>query len=156
MRVIVLYLGALLSLASAVAFAQGSTNDVDKNKPSVAVGPGTPKEKKDHPATVRKVSGLVIDQTGQPVDGALVSLTDLKSKEKWTFVTKANGKYNFDTLSLTVDYELNARKGAVASIVKHLSQYDRSTPLVRNLEIDLGALPKTAAATGTSAAPAKQ
>ena len=149
-----------MSLACASAFAQGGPQDAANNKPSVSVGPGQPKERKDKPTTVRHVKGVVLDETGKPVDRALVYLTDLSSKEKWTFVTKPDGKYNFDSLSLTVDYDLSAKKGAIASPVKHLSQYDRTTPMVRNLELALSGPPVAAASTGQdsppSGSPAKQ
>jgi len=135
LRLIVLSCAAVLGLGSVSAFAQGDRLDADANKPSVAVGPGTPKEKKDRPVTSRAVKGLVVDESGKPIEGALVNLTDLKTKEKWTYVTKADGRYNFDSLSLTVDYNVVAKKGPASSPVKHLSQYDHQTPAVRNLEI---------------------
>jgi hypothetical protein len=155
MRVIVLFLGALLGLASATAFAQGTP--VDNNNPSVVVGPGTPKEKKDHAITVRDVKGIVVDESGSPIEGALVSLTDLKTNRKLTFITKKSGRYNFDSLSLTEDYDVSAKKGALVSAVKHLSQYDRSTPLIRNLELGVDAPAKSEAtppASSSSASPA--
>lgn len=137
MRVIVLLLGALFGLGSATAFAQG--NPGDNNNPSVVVGNDVPKEKKNRPITARDVKGIVEDETGTPIEGALVSLTELKTNRKLTFITKRDGRYKFDSLSLTEDYEVSAKKGALASAAKRLSQYDRSTPLTRNLEIDASA-----------------
>jgi hypothetical protein len=155
MRVVVLFLAALFGLASATAFAQGSA--ADNNSPSVVVGPGTPKEKKNKPITSRDVKGIVEDEAGTPIDGALVSLTDLKTKQTLTFVTKRDGRYKFDSLSLTEDYDVSAKKGAVVSVVKHLSQYDHSTPLIRNLEIEVasGAKSEAAPQAGTPSPPAK-
>ena len=60
---------------------------------------------------------------------------DLKSKEKWTIDTKADGKYNFDDLSFVVDYEVSAKRGSKVSVAKKLSQYDRTPLVVRNLEL---------------------
>jgi hypothetical protein len=101
------------------------------NKPYVFLGGD--KAKKGGPATSRAVKGVVTDEFGKPVQGALVTLTDLKSKQKWTVDTKAEGKYNFDELSFVVDYELSAKRASSASVVKKLSQYERAPLLVRNL-----------------------
>lgn len=153
LRIILLFGATVVTLGCAsAAFAQGDQRDRDYNQPSVSVGPGAPKQKKDRPVTSRSVKGTVVDDTGKPIEGALVSLTDLKSKEKWTFVTKADGRYVFDSLSLTVDYDVAAKKGSAASPVKHLSQYDHSTPAVRNLEIGATNTQKaeTSAAPGSS------
>jgi hypothetical protein len=148
MRVI-LFLGALFGLGSAIAFAQGSP--VDNNNPSVVVGKDVPKEKRDKAITARDVKGVVVDESGTPIEGALVSLTDVKTTRKLTFITKRDGKYKFDSLSLAEDYDVSAMKGAVVSPVKHLSQYDHSTPLIRNLELALPAKPEAATQAGSSA-----
>jgi len=95
----------------------------------------------------------VLGVDGQPTEGALVILTDLKSKEKWTFVTKSNGRYHFDELSFVVDYEMLARKGTDVSITKKLSQYDHSPAVTRNFELEKAAASATAAT--PTPAPAK-
>jgi hypothetical protein len=92
-----------------------------------------------------------VDESGTPIEGALVSLTDVKTTRKLTFITKRDGKYKFDSLSLAEDYDVSAMKGAVVSPVKHLSQYDHSTPLIRNLELALPAKPEAATQAGSSA-----
>ena len=153
MRFILLFLAALFGLGSAAAFAQ---TPVDNNNPSVVVGNDVPREKKNRPITARDVKGIVEDEAGTPIEGALVSLTEVKTNRKLTFITKRDGRYKFDSLSLTEDYDVSAKKGTVVSAVKHLSQYDRSTPLVRNLELALVSPAKSEAATQTgSSSPAK-
>src|SRR5947209_11413818 len=51
--------------------------------------PLNPKKQKD--PTTRNVSGRVTDSFGQPLEGALVILTDGKTNEKRTFITKKDG-----------------------------------------------------------------
>jgi hypothetical protein len=93
------------------------------------------KPKKDKPATSRSVTGKVVDESGTPLEGALVTLTNTKSKEKTTFITKNDGRYNFDDLSFTTDYKLEAKYKDQASAARNLSQYDRTASIVRILRI---------------------
>jgi hypothetical protein len=83
----------------------------------------------------------------------MVTLVDLRSKEKWSTETKADGKYNFDELSFIVDYEVSAKRGSFASVAKKLSQYDRTPLVVRNLELAPANATNTAAATPASSTP---
>lgn len=132
--------------------AQSVAADDPAHKPSVFLG--GEKEKKNKTVTSRGIKGVVIDAGGQPIQGALVTLSDMKSKETWTFVTKADGKYHFDELSLVVDYEVIARKAAEASTIKKLSQYDHSPEVTRNLELQKAAA--AASSTAPAAAAAKE
>lgn len=105
------------------------------------------KPKRDKAATSRTVSGKVVDDTGQPLDGALVTLTNSKTNEKTTVFTKKDGRYNFDDVSFTVDYQLQARYKDLTSDARNLSQYDHTVKVVRILEIDSSA---------TASSPTKQ
>ena len=67
--------------------------------------------------------------------GALVTLTNLQKGEKITFITKKDGRYNFDDVAFNVDYEVAARSGNLHSEVKKLSQYDDTVNFVRILEV---------------------
>jgi Carboxypeptidase regulatory-like domain len=129
------------------------------NKPYVFLGGDKPK--KNGPATSRAVKGVVVDESGKPVQGAMVTLLDLRTKEKWSTETKADGKYNFDELSFVVDYEVSASKrGSGVSGAKKLSQYDRTPLVVRNLELAPASATNTSAAApapaNTPAAPPKK
>ena len=79
---------------------------------------------------------VFLDNIGNPLEGALVTLTDTKTSEKNTFITKADGRYKFDDLSFSIDYELDARYKVFAADGRKLSQYDHSANVVRILEID--------------------
>lgn len=120
-------------LAASTVSAQYLPEPNPANKPYVFLGGDKPK--KGGPATSRAVKGVVVDEGGRPVQGALVTLSDPRSKEKWTIDTKPDGKYHFDELSFIVDYEISAKLGSKISAVKKLSQYERAPLLVRNLEL---------------------
>jgi Carboxypeptidase regulatory-like domain len=139
--------GSLISLLiTGSALAQSVAADDPTHKPSVFLGGEKPK--KNGPVTSRTVKGIVLDTAGQPATGALVVLKDLKNLETWTFVTKADGRYHFNDLSLVVDYELTAKKGTAVGGVKKLSQYDHAPAATRNFELE-----KAPAAASTATPP---
>src|SRR5689334_6278181 len=66
-------------------------------------------KKKEKAPTSRTVTGKVVDEGGQPIEGAMVTVTNTKTNEKTNFFTKKDGRYNFEDLSFTIDYDLVAR-----------------------------------------------
>lgn len=124
---------AAVAAASANAQAtnpnQGRAPDVflDNHRPLI--------KKKEKPPTARTVSGKVVDDSGQPLEGALVILTNTKNHEKTQVITKNDGRYNFEDVSFDIDYELQARYKDAVSDSRKLSQYDRTPKIVRILEI---------------------
>jgi hypothetical protein len=112
----------LVPASFARAQSSGATADKDPN-PSVFLDNHRPIiGKKAKAPTTRSLSGKVVDETGQPLDGALVTLTDNKSHVKTTAFTKKDGRYNFDDLSFNNDYELQARYKESLSTARKLSQ----------------------------------
>ncbi len=93
-------------------------------------------QKKEKPVTTRQLTGKVVDDTGQILAGALVTLTDEKTHQKTTVITKKDGRYNFNDLSFSIDYEVQARYRDMLSPVRKLSQYDHMANVVRILEIE--------------------
>lgn len=87
-----------------------------------------------------------MDSAGQPLEGALVTLTNTKTNAKNTFITKPDGRYSFEELSLTVDYQLQARFKALSTEMRKISQYDPNVNTVRILQVDTDAKPGAAAA----------
>lgn len=142
---------AVTFLTASACWAQYAPEPNPANKPYVFLGGDKPK--KGGPATSRAVKGVVIDDSGKPVQGAMVTLLDLRSKEKWTIATKADGKYNFDDLSFIVDYEVSAKHGSSVSETKKLSQYDRTPLVVRNLELAPANATNAATATPATSTP---
>ncbi len=101
--------------------------------------------KKEKNPTTRTVTGTVVDDAGQPLEGAMVTLIDGKTKEKFEYFTKKDGRYKFDDLSFSVDYQLRAKWKNLASDERRLSQYDHTARIVRQLEVTTpeGAAPPT-------------
>ena len=141
----------LLPLATAVlALSSFSQQSIDQTAPHVADNAsfGNQKSpKKEKAPTSRIVTGQVTDETGQVLQGALVTLTDSKTNEKITFFTKKDGRYQFQDLSFTNDYQLQAIFKDKISEPRKLSQYDHTPRPVRILEINTenSAVPTSAA-----------
>ena len=91
--------------------------------------------KKQKAPTSRVVSGKVTDDTGQPLAGALVTITDTKTNDKRTYITKADGRYSFEDLSFTIDYQVQARYKDQISESRKLSQYDHTPNVIRILQV---------------------
>ncbi len=143
--------GILTGVASAQTPNQSPSNN-DPTKAPVFLDNHRPLTKKKEKApTSRDLSGKVVDSSGQVLEGALVTLTNTKTNAKTTFITKKDGRFNFDDLSLVVDYRLQARFKDVMTEPRNISQYDPSTRMVRILQIDLS--PATADNTKKTAAP---
>src|SRR6476620_8150156 len=84
----------------ATALAQQRPPDSTTKPPEVFLDNHRPLiQKKGKAPTSRTVSGQVVDDSGTPLENALVTLTDDKTKEKRTFFTKKNGRYDFEDLS---------------------------------------------------------
>ena len=129
-------IAAAAIVLTAAASAQQSADSNPADKPNVFLDNHRPLiQKKQKAPTSRTVKGQVVDDTGQPLQGALVTLTNTKTHEKETFFTKQGGHYNFEDLSFSIDYELQAKYKDQTSEIRKLSQYDHSPRVVRILEI---------------------
>jgi Carboxypeptidase regulatory-like domain len=106
--------------------------------------------------TTRTVSGQVTDQSGQVLEGAMVTLTDKKTNEKTSFFTKKDGRYKFENLSFHSDYEVQARYKDTSSEPRKLSQYDTAPRPVRILAINTGSGTATSSATKNALPAPKQ
>jgi hypothetical protein len=74
---------------------------------------------------LRDLKGLVKDDNGNPIDGAIVSLKDLKTGKIQSFRTQKDGSYLFYDLNIDLDYELTAKfDGAAGPVTKKLTKYD--------------------------------
>lgn len=95
---------------------------------------GQSKKKSKEPAE-RSVSGIVTDENGQPVPGAIVQLKNLKTLEVRSFIAKEMGDYYFHGLSTDVDYELKADANGQTSGTKTLSSFDTHPEARINLQL---------------------
>jgi hypothetical protein len=102
--------------------------EIDNKRPFI--------RKKEKPPTTRIVSGKVVDEiNGTPLKGAIVTLTNLSTHERREMITKDDGRYTFEDLSFTIDYELQARYKGQMTDVRKLSQYDHTAKVVRILTV---------------------
>jgi Carboxypeptidase regulatory-like domain len=127
----------LVLLTAVLADAQQATVANPDRAPDVFLDNHRPViQKKEKPPTARTVKGKVVDDTGQPLEGAIVTLMNSKTHERTQVITKKEGRFNFDDVSFTIDYELQARYKNLSSEIRKLSQYDRSPNVVRILQIE--------------------
>ncbi len=143
----------------ALAVSSFGQQTIDQSAPHVKDNASFGNEKapkKEKAPTTRTVTGQVTDETGQVLDGALVTLTDSKTNEKTTFFTKKDGRYKFEDLSFNNDYQVQARYKTWSSESRKLSQYDRTPRPVRILEVNTETPVATSSAASASTAPKQQ
>jgi hypothetical protein len=100
----------------------------------LSVSAGLAQKKKD-PAT-RSVAGVVTNSADQLVVGAVVQLTDTKTKQVRSFYTQEHGDYYFHGLSTDIEYELVATYKGDSSKTRNLSVFDSRKEAVVNLKIE--------------------
>jgi hypothetical protein len=95
-------------------------------------------DKKDREETsVRSLQGVVRDGSDNPIEGAVVQLKDTKSLQIRSYITKANGQYQFHGLSPDIDYEVRAESRGAQSDSRRLSSFDSRRQAVLNLKIEM-------------------
>jgi hypothetical protein len=90
------------------------------------------KEKK--PPT-RTVSGVVLDEAENGIEGATVELTDLQTKKVLEIYSQEGGQYQYTDLSPSHDYTIKATYKGASSEVRQVSSVDIRPRLVLNLTI---------------------
>jgi carboxypeptidase family protein len=83
----------------------------------------------------RSVSGIVTDQNGNPVKGAVVLIENTAVLRIRSYVTQRDGKYHFAGLYWDVDYRLKAKYDGVGGPTKTLSEFDSHDATVINLKV---------------------
>lgn len=94
------------------------------------------KKEKPRDPTIRNVTGIVTLPDGSPASGAVVQLKNLKTLQIRSFITREDGKYNFQNLSTSIDYELAATWRDFASPKRMLSVFDTRLDAVVNLKLE--------------------
>ena len=139
-----LLLLALVTVTVTLTIAQQATTATPDRAPDVFLDNQRPLiQKKEKPPTSRTVTRKVVDDTGQPLEGAIVTLTNSKTHERTQFITKKGGRFNFDDVSFTIDYDVQARYKNLRSELRKVSQYDRTAKVVRILQIEPNPSPTT-------------
>ena len=93
---------------------------------------GLAKEKK--PQT-RTVSGVVFDETENPIQGATVELTDLQAGKVLDIYSQEGGQYQFTDLRFDHDYTVKAMYKGSSSEARRVSMFETRTRLILNLTI---------------------
>ena len=123
---------ALLTLLLAGALAYGFQFGIGGGQNT---GTLAPEVQKNGPA-VRSVTGVVLDQSDNPVARAVVYLKNTKTQNVKTSITTDSGKYQFSGLAPNQDYELYAGLNGSKSPTKTLSSFDSREKTTLNLHID--------------------
>jgi len=92
--------------------------------------------KKDENANIRSVQGVVSNEQGEAVNGAVVQLKNTKTLQIRSFITRDAGAYYFHGLSTAVDYELRADFSGGSSPTKTLSAFDSRKQAVVHLKVE--------------------
>jgi hypothetical protein len=74
--------------------------------------------------TVRTLTGIVTDDSHEPIRGAVVELRDDKTNEVVTYITDAGGRYDFKRLDGSTDYEVWVLFRGFRSPTRNISKFD--------------------------------
>ena len=96
------------------------------------------KKKKVTPpiVAVRIAEGRVVNDSNQPVDGAVVYLENPTSLDIKSYLSDAKGEYHFSQLASQTDYEVWAEQNGTQSKHKFISQFSSKTHFVFTLKLD--------------------
>lgn len=106
-------------------------------------------QKKDKPrdSSVRNVEGVVRQPDGKPAPQAVVQLKNMKNLQIRSYITNDEGKYQFQSLSTSIDYELTATYHDMAAPKRQLSVFDTRLDAIVNLQLEPKKDSKTSAKT---------
>ncbi len=94
------------------------------------------KKSKDRDRSVRTLAGEVRLADDTLVEGAVVQVKNLKTLQIRSFITLKDGKYSFQNLSSSVDYEVRANWKENSSPKRMLTVYDTRLDAVINLKLE--------------------
>jgi Carboxypeptidase regulatory-like domain len=100
----------------------------------VSVAAHAAPDNKDKPQG-RLLLGKVLDQQENPVVGAIVYVTSLRTHAVKTYIVGQEGTYRFPGLA-TTDYEVYAQFNGHKSDTKSVSQFDDRSQVYIDLRID--------------------
>ena len=83
----------------------------------------------------RTVTGTVLNQSSQPVVGAIVFLKNEKTKAIRSYSTTADGHFHFAQIDMSVDYDLWAEKNGKKSATKTVSSWDARKEFISDLKL---------------------
>jgi hypothetical protein len=95
-------------------------------------------QKKDKPrdSSVRNVEGVVRQPDGKPAPQSVVQLKNMKNLQIRSYIANDEGKYQFQSLSTSIDYELTATYHDMAAPKRVLSVFDTRLDAIVNLQLE--------------------
>lgn len=125
---------ALLAAASAFPQAAPTAPPGDNpTNPNVFMG----KLPKVDKSKLRDLKGFVKDESDNPIEGAIVSLKDLRTGKIQSFRTPPDGSYLFYDLNIDLNYEITAKADdAAPPVTKKLTKYDTRKKPVLNFQLE--------------------
>ena len=91
---------------------------------------------KDKGDAGRLLTGRVVDHSDNPLPGAVVYLSNTRTRAVKTAIVGQDGGYRFPALSPNIDYEVYALFNGKKSDTKTVSQFDTRQQVNINLKID--------------------
>lgn len=83
----------------------------------------------------RTVSGVVLDEAENGIEGATIELTDLQTEKLVAIYSQEGGQYHFSDLLPSHDYKIKATFKGSSSEVRQISSIDTRLRVVINLTI---------------------
>ena len=102
---------------------------------AVAMPVPFPEPFKDEPQS-KVLTGRVLDPQDNPVAGAVVYLTNTRTRAVKTYIAGKDGDYRFPGIASNTDYEIYAQSQGHKSDVKSVGQFDSRNQINVNLKID--------------------
>jgi len=97
---------------------------------------GPPPPEKQKGPQFRSVNGRVTSSEDAPLKDAIVYIKNVKTLTVKTYIADDQGKYQFNALLPSVDYEIFAESKGKKSDTKRLSSFDSRKDVTINLHID--------------------
>lgn len=85
--------------------------------------------------SVRTLSGTVTDSSHEPIRGAVVELRNATSNQMTSYLTDANGHYNFKRLNGNADYDVRVIFRGRHSSTRDISKFDSHMVKVINFTL---------------------
>ncbi len=99
------------------------------------LAPATPAHAKKKLKPSRTVTGVVLDQSENPLSGAVVNMKDVQTGKELSLYTQSDGRYSFTDLNPDHDYQLQASYKGDKSEMRTASSFDTRNDIVLNLHI---------------------
>jgi hypothetical protein len=94
------------------------------------------KKDKGRDPNFRNVQGQVYLPDGEPANGAVVQMKNLKTLEVRSYITQKEGRYQFQHLSTRADFEFSATYQKLASPKRKVSVFDTRLDAIVDLKLD--------------------